>query len=362
MTCIKCAKNIPEESIYCMYCGHKQSAPVKRKPLKRANGTGSISKISGNRRKPWVVKKNDVYIGTFATKTEALKYLENANTKGISDYYSVTFAQAYALWQQEHFRDIAPKTIEAYEIAYKHCEQLYNKRFRNLRTADYQEIIDERLHLSRSSLEKIRNLMSQLSKWAMREEIIDRNFASFIKLPKNEKTEKVIFTDSDIKVLRANDGNDTVKLILILIYTGLRIGELFSLRVSDIHFEDRYMLGGSKTEAGKNRVIPISHKITSYIAHFVANADKLLIDGFPGNKILSNFRRREWVDTLNLLGINNPQKTPHAARHTFASLMVRAEVAPEHLQKIIGHADYNTTANIYIHADTPQLIEAIDKL
>jgi integrase len=122
------------------------------------------------------------------------------------------------------------------------------------------------------------------------------------------------------------------------------------------------MLGGSKTEAGKNRVIPISHKITSYIAHFVANADKLLIDGFPGNKILSNFRRREWVDTLNLLGINNPPKTPHAARHTFASLMVRAEVAPEQLQKIIGHANYQTTADIYIHADTPQLIEAIDKL
>lgn len=57
MICVKCAREIPEGRIYCNICGHKQSSPVKRKPLKRANGTGSVTRVQGNRRKPWVAKK-----------------------------------------------------------------------------------------------------------------------------------------------------------------------------------------------------------------------------------------------------------------------------------------------------------------
>lgn len=70
--------------------------------------------------------------------------------------------------------------------------------------------------------------VTQMSTWAMREEIITTNFAKFVQLPENTKKEKETFTDAEISKLEA-DGSDTAKIILMLIYTGMRIGELFSL-------------------------------------------------------------------------------------------------------------------------------------
>ena len=54
--------------------------------------------------------------------------------------------------------------------------------------------------------------------------------------------------------------------------------------------------------------------------------------------------------------------TPHSCRHTFASLSATAGMKPENLQRIIGHANYSTTANIYIHKDIEELIDEMSKL
>ena len=85
---------------------------------------------------------------------------------------------------------------------------------------------------------------------------------------------------------------------------------------------------------------------------------ELLISGYAGQKVIANFRKRDYYPLLERLGI--PKKTPHAARHTFASWAVANNIKPELLQKMLGHADYSTTANIYEHFDIDQLIDAID--
>ena len=53
--------------------------------------------------------------------------------------------------------------------------------------------------------------------------------------------------------------------------------------------------------------------------------------------------------------------SPHATRYTYASWARKSGVAPEALQKILGHASYTTTASIYIHADAEQLIAAVEE-
>ena len=53
------------------------------------------------------------------------------------------------------------------------------------------------------------------------------------------------------------------------------------------------------------------------------------------------------------------RKTPHATRHTYASRAVKEGLPPEMLQKILGHADYSTTANIYTHIDAQTLVDAV---
>ena len=209
---------------------------------------------------------------------------------------------------------------------------------------------------SHSTVSKYKQLITQMSDWAMREEICTTNFARFVKLPENVKKEKEIFTDEDIRKLE-EDGSDTAKIVLMLIYTGMRIGELFGLPADDCH--ENYVIGGEKTKAGKNRIIPIRTEGRAYFADFKARATSdLLLSGYEGQRTVPNFRRRDYYPLLERLEI--ARKTPHATRHTYASWARKSGIAPEALQKILGHASYTTTASIYVHADAEQLIAAVE--
>ena len=86
----------------------------------------------------------------------------------------------------------------------------------------------------------------------------------------------------------------------------------------------------------------------------------LLLDGYEGNHDIKNFRNRDYYPLLDLLGIK--RVSPHSTRHTFASLAVKAGIKPELLQKMIGHADYGTTSNIYVHTDIDALVTAAEKI
>jgi len=142
----------------------------------------------------------------------------------------------------------------------------------------------------------------------------------------------------------------------MLLSTGMRIGELFSLPVADYH--GTYVVGGEKTEAGRNRIIPIRPEGRQYFEYFAARATgELLISGYSGQKVIENFRKRDFYPLLDRLGIS--KKTPHATRHTYTSRAVKEGLAPEMLQKILGHADYSTTANIYTHIDAETLVSAV---
>lgn len=355
MECIKCKKEIPAGSVFCCWCGKKQGASPK-KALKRANGTGTVYKLQGRRTRPWVAAKGKTIIGYFDKKTAALEALARLQGRSIDEIYNWTFKQVYEAWKDEHFREIGVKGTESYERAYDVFEPLHGRKFRELRTADYQAIMDKYRDKSHSLLSKFKQLATQMSQWGIRQELITTNFASFIKLPENVKKEKDIFSKEDIQKLEA-DGSQAAKLALMMIYTGMRIGELFGLRTENVH--ETYVIGGEKTEAGRNRIIPIRSEGRKYFAEFKQRAKgDLLISGYSGQKVIANFRNRDFYPLLERLGIS--KKTPHATRHTFASWAVANNIKPELLQKMLGHADYSTTANIYEHFDIDQLVNAID--
>lgn len=355
MECIKCKKDIPDSSVFCCWCGKQQQTP-QRKALKRANGTGTVYKLQGRRTRPWVAAKGKTIIGYYDKKTAALDALARLQGRSIDEIYNWTFKQVYEAWKDEHFRDIGAKGIESYERAYDVFEPLHDRKFRELRTADYQIVIDKYSDKSHSLLSKFKQLATQMSQWGIRQELITTNFASFIKLPENVKKEKEIFSEEDIQKLEA-DGSQAAKLTLMMVYTGMRIGELFGLRTENVH--ETYVIGGEKTEAGRNRIIPIRSEGRKYFAEFKERAKgELLISGYAGQKVIANFRKRDYYPLLERLGIS--KKTPHATRHTFASWAVANNIKPELLQKMLGHADYSTTANIYEHFDIDQLVNAID--
>lgn len=354
MQCLKCKKEIPPDALFCPWCGRRQQ-PEARKALKRPNGTGSVYKLSGRRTRPWIATRSKVVVGYYAKKTEALEALARLQGRTLDERYNMTFADVYADWKLEHFRTIGPQGVESYTRAYDVFKPLHDKKFRTLRTADFQSIIDAHPELSYSSLSKYKQLCTQLARFAIRQEVCTTDFATFIKLPENEKQEKEIFSDDEIKKL-IDDGSEPAKIVLMLIYTGMRIGELFSLPLADYH--ETYCIGGEKTKAGRNRVIPIRAPARPYFADLSARAsDDLLISGYKGQHSVPNFRRRDYYPLLERLGIE--KKTPHATRHTFASQAVSRGVPREVLQKVLGHASYTTTADVYVHADIAQLVSAI---
>lgn len=354
--CVKCKKEIPDGSTFCCWCGRRQQ-DTQKKALKRANGTGTVYKLQGRRKRPWVAAKSGVIVGYYDKKTSALEALARLQGRSLDEIYNWTFKEVYEAWKDEHFRDIGAKGTESYERAYDIFEPLHERKFRELRTADYQAVIDQYSAKSYSTLSKFKQLVTQMSQWGIRQELITTNFASFIKLPENVKKEKEIFSADEIKKIE-KDGSQEARLVLMMIYTGMRIGELFGLRTENVH--ETYVIGGEKTKAGRNRIIPIRSEGRKYFAEFKERAKgELLISGYDGQKVAANFRNRDYYPLLERLGV--PKKTPHAARHTFASWAVANNIKPELLQKMLGHADYSTTANIYEHFDIDQLVEAIDE-
>lgn len=355
MQCVKCKKDIPDGSAFCCWCGKQQQAP-QRKALKRANGTGTVYKLQGRRTRPWVAAKGKTIIGYYDKKTAALDALARLQGRSIDEIYNWTFKEVYEAWKDEHFREIGERGIESYKWAFDILKPLHNRKFRELRTADYQEVIDKYRDKSYSTLSKFKQLATQMSQWGIRQELITTNFASFIKLPENVKKEKDIFSAEEIEALE-KDGSQEAKVVLMMVYTGMRIGELFNLRVENVH--ETYVIGGEKTKAGRNRIIPIRSEGRVFFAEFKQRAtNEFLISGYSGQKVAANFRKRDYYPLLDRLGIS--KKTPHTARHTFASWAVANNIKPELLQKMLGHADYSTTANIYEHFDIDQLIDAID--
>lgn len=325
---------------------------------------GSTFKATGRRRKPWAAKIGTTFVGYYKTKTEALSAIESLSKKQIPDVFNITIDEVYERWSAEHLKGLTNHGANGYKNSWRHFTAVLGKKMRDLRTSDYQEIIDILVQAGRkrASCEKVKSLMTQLNKWAMRENVTDKDYSDFIVLPKSEKKEKKIFSGDNIDLLFKNASDPTVRLILILIYTGLRIGELLTVPKSDVHLSDCYMIAGEKTKAGRNRIIPISDKVLTFVSELYHQAPDggRLIEGYSGSKEASNFRNRDFNPTLQKLGIVG--LTPHSTRHTCASLMVAAGIPREQIQRILGHAQYSTTADYYVHANIGQLVDSIGKI
>lgn len=354
--------------------GGKSKEKDKKKPLKNPNGFGTVYKLSGRRRRPWIARittgwtddGKQLYqtIGYFEEKNEALDALTLHRLNPISPKASITLGELYDEWSSGKYQYISKQTVDNYKAAWKYLSKYKNVRVKELRTAHLQSVIDKchKENMSRSTLEKIRIVAVSLFKYAIENDILNKNYADFIRLPKSEKIEKDRFTDIEIKKLTdAAPKNKWIGTVLIMIYTGMRISEMLGLTKFNVDIDNGIITGGVKTEAGKNRIIPINPKIMKYVRYWYAKDGQALICDEKG-KILSAKKYREKFYYPALEAAKVRELNPHACRHTFGSLMAAAGVDTVHIQKLIGHADYATTANIYTHLEIETLREAISKI
>ena len=361
----------------------------KRKSIKNPNGYGSVVFLGKNRRRPYAIKVSyrdslgmlkRKYINYFEDEKDALRFLKDYNISPITDKENITLNEVYLEWSSKHYSNISQSMKWNYEASWKHFSSLKSQKFKELRTAHFQKVIDnahkttkekvalsdgtekvinKNVPLSPSSKHKIKVLLTQLYTYAIQNDIINKNYAEFIELPKKEKINKEIFTDLEIKILEDNIMLKDVDTILILIYTGLRINEMLSLTKFSINFDEGTITCGLKTDAGKDRIIPIHPKILNYLKTRYDNAtDKLFTKG--QNELLTDnyYRKYIYYPILEKLGIT--KKTPHATRHTCATLLARAGADTNSIKLILGHTDYAFTADTYTHININELQKAIN--
>jgi len=365
LDCIKCKATLPEGAIYCPLCGKKQT-PEKRKRRKRANGSGTIYKLPGNRSNPWAAQKNRVFIGSFPTYAAAQKALEKITDVDVTDKYNLTFAQIYALWQPVHAREVSKSQMSCYSTAYNQSVALHDRKFRTLRKSDFESVIlaMEESGKAKSTCEKVLQLFGQLSKWAIEEGIVNRNHSQYVKTTAEQKGKKVPFTDEQIKAItsataRAKD------VALILIATGARTIEFFNVPLTDCY--DDYFIAGSKAKKGKpaiRRVIPVSavgkDAYRNMLRKAKANGGTRLVDGYDGNRNSVNFQKRDFKQLMEEIGC--PNMTPYNCRHTFSTRAVRAGVTPQLLSRMMGHTDIKTADQHYTHLDVGDILSEAAKI
>lgn len=354
MICVKCRADLPDGALFCMLCGKKQT-PEKRKHRKRANGTGTIYKMPGNRSKPWAAKRNNVFLGSYKTYSEAQKALERITDATITEKYNMTFAQVYEAWKPIHERKVTKSQMSCYATAYKNCPELHDLHFRKIRQSNFQNVIIrlEQSGKSKSTCEKMRQLFSQLSKWALAEEIIQVNHAQNLETVAKQLSTKEVLLSADIEAIKKSE-NRGRNIVLILLSCGCRPNELFNVPLVNCY--DDYFIGGSKTEAGRDRLIVISSVgLEAYQAlrkKAMANKGQRLIDGFDGNRDTHNFSKREFKDLMTEIG--RPGITMYSCRHTYITNAVRSGVDQRALQQMVGHVDKETT-KIYTHLNINDL-------
>lgn len=234
-------------------------------------------------------------------------------------------------------------------------------RFRDIKSMHLQAVIDnsKMAHPTRSA---IKTLFTSLYKFAIKNDIADKDYAKFVDVGKREGISKrKPFSNDEIKRLfECEDKLEFADTVLIMIYTGMRVGELLALKTEDIHLDERYMIGGLKTEAGINRIIPINKRIEPFIRKYYNEENEFLITNHKGEQMkYSNYRREKFDNVMEKLEIEH---SPHDCRHTFASLMDSVNANKLCTKRIMGHKSQDITDDVYTHKTISELINAIDLL
>lgn len=355
--------------------------------MRNPNGYGGVSKLPGNRRRPfrarvtvgWDVREDGrvqkyATIGYYATRSEALMALADYNrAPWDAGARNMTFKAAFDSWSPAYFEKY-PSTRRVTECAMAFCRKIWNRPIRDLRACHLQEVIAGMEDKSRGYQSKVRSLMHMVYRWAMSRDIAERDVSQFVELTASEQdSPRRVFTPEEVRRLwRLYEQGESAVLgseryagcgllesVLVLNYTGMRVGELLALRRDDVHLAERYIdLRGTKTRAAR-RTVPLHKEIMPVIAALLElRPSEFLLPG-PDGEGMTYSSYKGWFDRA--MAALSMKHTPHDARHTFISALDTAGVRRPAIKFIAGHSQHDVTDR-YTHKDLSELINEVDKV
>ena len=200
---------------------------------------------------------------------------------------------------------------------------------------------------------------------AVREGWIPANPAKGVKMPRQQiKTPRVYLEPSEIGLLCSHMRRDDATAIMLMAFTGLRLGEALGLRVGDVDYSNHRVhvertvsvdREGGQVETlpkgNKTRIVPLPAKLEQRLRELTDGhePDAYLIRAPRGGGWSpNNWRNRVWYPALRKAGMDEiAGLVPHSLRHTYASLAIARGSDVKTLQAVMGHASAVETLDTY---------------
>jgi integrase len=272
------------------------------------------------------------------------------------DVTKLTLGEVFDQWIKRKELTISESAVRIHYMAHQRFGAMLDKPMKDIKKVHLQKWLDD-IELKPASKGKIRSTVYQLFEYALAYDIIQKNYAKDLEI--TEKIEKTgsVFTEDEIKLLWENKDDQMAQYTLILIYTGLRIGELLAMKGDTIYLDKGYMIGGSKTEAGKDRVIPLHDKIIPLVEQNLQN-NYLVYSNRGGAFTYSGIKPRfkKLMDELNM------NHKIHDTRKTAVSIMHSAGIPMETVRMIVGHSAKGITESVYLYKEPQELVDAVNTI
>lgn len=351
--------------------------------MKLANGMGSVYKQGGKRRNPWIARKTKGWeidektgrskqlyltIGYYPTRQEALTALMNYNQNPYDiETNTITFAEVYERWSKEHFLKITPSACRSWVSAFNHSAPLHKMRMRDIRPNHLESTIHD-AKVGDSTKQRMKSMYNLMYKYCLKYDIVEKDYAALCESVKRGKPKivRIPFSHEEIQTLWDNVSFPFVDMVLIGIYSGWRPQELAILKVADVDLEARTMFGGLKTDAGRNRIVPIHSAIyelvvANYNKAVAMGSDYLFNDenGQQGTHLTYDKYRGRFAKINKRFNMSHK---PHDTRHTFITAAKSVDMNEYILKLLVGHEIEDVTEKVYTHRTVQELADEIDKI
>lgn len=346
-------------------------------PRTRPNGSGTVYK----RGKTWTARIviawkerpdgtfTPVYRtkGGFPRKKDALNHIPEL-FKTPRQEKKLSMHEIYDAWLPTHEGRVGKSTMDCYKAAWKYFKPIHYLPFADIDLDDLQECVDD-CPCGKRTKENMKALAGLLMKYAIPRHQTDLNYAEYIHTGNDEKGTHPAFTREQIELIHAQIGiTPHAEDVYCLIYTGFRPAELFSLTKDS--YKDGILYGGIKTEAGKNRAVPVHPKIAPIIASRMQSTSEYLFPKDDSTQMSPKYFRDNYfypvLAAANIQPIttkDNPAHyVPYSCRHTFANLLKDVPGSDKDKAGLMGHEDYKTTQKHYQSAEIEAFKSIINAL
>ena len=369
MICEKCKRSIVDDSVFCSYCGRKCGKSAKARTKSRGNGTGTVFR----RGKTWTARvtvgwrfengrKIQVYRtkGGFPSKTSAENYCSILKTDDGIPRITDTFQQVYERWKTAYEPRISPTTMATYKAAWKYFADVYHRQIVDLTVSELQRCIDS-CGKGRSTLNDMKTVCSLVYRYAIVNRLVNDNPAQFLYVATKKKGTRPAFTMDELKKIEDAVGRlPYADYVLFMCYTGFRPNEMLSLKKDAYDSAHNALIGGFKTEAGRNRTVPVHAKLQGVLQERMAFQSDWLFPKKDGTMMDDeHFRKYCFNPLMDALGITD--RVPYSCRHTFANLLKNVRGSDTDKAALIGHSDASMT-KYYQSPDYESLTKIIQSI